>query len=57
MIIKHEGQPFQLLKDKKPRNMSFVKILLYDNTIKDAITIDTGFGLEFRKDSERLLVW
>jgi len=52
MIIKHEGQPFQLLKNRKPKNMSIVKLLLKDETIQDAVVIDTGFGLEFRKDSE-----
>ena len=45
MIIKHEGQPFQLLKDKKPKNMSVVKLLMKDGTVTDAIVIDSGFGL------------
>ena len=53
MVIKHEGQPFQLLKDRKPKNMRIVKLLLKDGTVKDAVVIDTGFGLEFRKDSDR----
>ncbi len=51
MVIKHEGQPFQLFKDRKPKNMSIVKLLLKDETIQDAVVIDTGFGLEFKKDS------
>ena len=51
MIIKHKGGAFQSIKDRKPKNMKVVTLLMKDDSVKDAIVIDTGFGLEFRKDS------
>ena len=54
-IIKHKGYTFQSIEYRKPRNMKVVLLLMKDDTVKDAIVIDTGFGLEFRKESTNFL--
>lgn len=48
MIIKHKGMSFQSIKDKKPSHLKKVRLLLHDDSIDEAVAIDTGFEMEFR---------
>ena len=56
-MIFYRNQRFKDINTTKPRNMKIVRLLLHNREVKDAVTIDTGFGLEFRKDSEALLIF
>lgn len=56
-VIKHEGQPFQLLKDMKPKSHKSLSVLTFENEVKDVMSIDTGFGFEFINQPKSILLF
>jgi hypothetical protein len=53
-VIKHNGQPFQLLKDRKPKSHKPMLVLTNDDEVKDVMSIDTGFGFDFINQSKNI---
>jgi hypothetical protein len=56
-VIKFEGKPFQLLKDRKPKEYKPLDVLTFDDEIKDVIMIDTGFRKEFINEIKHIHIF
>jgi hypothetical protein len=55
--FKFNEQLFMPYPQRKPKDMTPIKVLTSENEIKNVIQIDTGFGREFRNDTEKTLLF
>jgi hypothetical protein len=55
--FKFNEQLFMPYPQRKPKDMTPIKVLTTKNEVKNVIQIDTGFGREFVNETEKTLLF
>lgn len=51
--FKHNGEPFMPYPDRKPKDLTPIRVLTKKDEVKDVVQINTGFGREFINEKEK----